>query len=337
MLSSAGCVVNRTATDNSCPAFFKSTDCQWVDGTGAMLDPLGIASCQDCLDTCGAQNFCNAISWQGSGFKPWYDNSACLTLVNPGPGPDNSTQPVDPSGPPGPPPPCFWYNADGMIFYASGNTSTCVQCQQNCMATNMCYDWTWNNGTQFAYDNSTACAIADAACRWFTPDMGALTVTGDPADCSACQAGCSQLTDCQQYSWQGAQPSDYDNTFQCTGVRMPEPPPEPDYPAPPGDPSPPPANCSRPTGWCNDTISFVAALDCDGDGLLDQACGNVYGQRWVILSSAGCVEGGNGFEALSACPAFFNSEWQGRCKLLCSTLYGLEWTAVGAAVDKSRL
>lgn len=50
------------------------------------------------------------------------------------------------------------------------------------------------------------------------------------------------------------------------------------------------------------------ALDCDGDGLTDQACGDYWDHRWVILSTQGCADNSTGAAPVSACPAFFNGE-----------------------------
>lgn len=70
--------------------------------------------------------------------------------------------------------------------------------------------------------------------------------------------------------------------------------------------------CARPTGWCNESTKTYTALDCDGDGLMDQACGDFWNHRWVILSSQGCADDSGGAAIVSECPAFFNSEhWDG--------------------------
>lgn len=70
-------------------------------------------------------------------------------------------------------------------------------------------------------------------------------------------------------------------------------------------------NCTRPPGWCNESTSFYKALDCNGDGLTDQACGSIWGERWVILSTNDCLNDSNGQAPDTACPAFFDSESAG--------------------------
>lgn len=44
---------------------------------------------------------------------------------------------------------------------------------------------------------------------------------------------------------------------------------------------------------------------------VDQACGDLWGQRWAILSTQGCHGDGNGTAPVSDCPAYFGSEWSG--------------------------
>ena len=95
-----------------------------------------------------------------------------------------------------------------------------------------CYDWTWNSSPPLSYDNTSACAVADAPCTWFTADGTPLTVTGEVGNCTSCQAGCSQESDCLQFAWQGSNLTAYDDNFLCTGVHS----------SPPGDhPYEPPA------------------------------------------------------------------------------------------------
>ena len=193
------------------------TACQWVDGNGTLLSPLGITSCQDCYNQCNQHNFCNAFIWQGSGSKQWYETGACaalgLSAPAPPPGPTSADSPPAPAGV------CAWFDGSGLNMTLAGNTSACGSCQQGCQDNNNCYDWTWNAGPQYSYDNTSACAVADAPCRWF--DLSGVPVAVmdgiDVGNCTSCQLACSNEFTCQQYSWQGGALSPYNDGFECTG------------------------------------------------------------------------------------------------------------------------
>ena len=48
--------------------------------------------------------------------------------------------------------------------------------------------------------------------------------------------------------------------------------------------------CVRPSGWCIHSGSTYSEKDCDGDGILDPVCQDVYGQSGSRLSASGCKD-----------------------------------------------
>lgn len=123
---------------------------------------------------------------------------------------------------------------DGSSLDLVGDTSTCAICQDGCNSNSSCDTWSWDGGPRSAYDDSSACVLANATCRWFMDDGTPMATSGDTGNCSACQDSCSQNSDCGQYSWQGGNLTQYDDGFPCTGVHSS--PPATDYPPEPPAP-----------------------------------------------------------------------------------------------------